>query len=147
MNIKKTFLGIALLLITTCFAQSSATEINTKEGIRFITNTINYPITGTYLFKGAEPTVELNGNGTGFYQLHEQPKRAIIWGLECSKEGELRYTKGYDSAEYWLYYKYTSIVENEENEWNKVELSIHFNSMKMFINGERVKSYNTKTEK
>ncbi len=145
MKLKKVFLLVLVLFSITVFSQ---TEINTKEGVRYITTSIEYPVSGTYFFKGAEPIAELNGNGTGFYQQHDEPKKAMIWGLECSKDGELKFTKGYDSIEYILYYKFTSGTSSEtEEEWNKVEFSIHLNSMKMFINGERMKTFTPKTEK
>lgn len=146
MKLKKVLLLVILFFTVNVFSQNSATEINTKDGVHYITTSIDYPVTGTYFFKGAEPIVELNSNGTGFYQQHEEPKKTMIWGLECSKEGVLKFTKGFDSIEYILYYKYTSSSETEE-EWNKVEFSIHLNSMKMFINGERMKTYTPKAEK
>jgi hypothetical protein len=66
------------------FAQ---TKIEAQDGIHYITTDIDYPVTGTYLFKGAEPVVELNASGSGFYQRHEQPKKAITWGIECDETG------------------------------------------------------------
>jgi len=95
---------VILLFIVKSFAQS--TKIETNRGIHFITNTIDYPITGTYTFKGTEPVVELNDGGVGFYQLHEQPKRAMIWGMECNEAGKPMFTKGFDNAAYTLWYQY-----------------------------------------
>ena len=142
MKVKNGVLLVVLFFSGVVFAQNSATEITTKEGVRYITNSIDYPITGTYTFKGAEPVVELNGGGTGFYQLHDNPKRAMIWGIECTQTGEAKSIKGFDNKEYALYYKFTENSESETEEgWNKVEFTIHFNSNKMFINGERVKSF------
>jgi hypothetical protein len=148
MNVKKVFLFVVLLFTSLGFAQNSASEITTKDGVRYITTSIDYPITGTYTFKGAEPVVELNGGGTGFYQQHDSPKRAMIWGIECTQTGEPKFVKGYDNKEYSLYYKFTASMESEtEEEWNKVEFTIHFNSGKMFINGERMKSFTATEEK
>ena len=142
MKLKK-LLSIALLLfVMNSFAQGSATEITTKKGIRYITNTIDYPITGTYLFQGIEPIVELNANGTGIYQLHELPKRAMIWGIECNQAGEPKFLKGFDNAAYTLWYQYTTSSEDDSDlDWKDVEFSIHFNTLKMFIQGERVKEF------
>lgn len=153
MKLKKVLIIAIMLVSVNSFAQSAVTkrvitDIEANDGNHYITNQINYPVAGTYFFKGGEPIVELNDNGTGFYQLHEQPKRPIIWGFECSMTGEPIFTKGYDSAEYILYYQFTSGSDSEtEEEWNKVEFSIHLNSMKMFINGERMKTYTAKVEK
>jgi hypothetical protein len=148
MKLIKLFSVVVLFFVMNSFAQNSATEIKTKDGIRYLTTSIDYPITGTYLFNGAEPIVELNAGGTGFYQVHDQPKRAMTWGIECNETGEPKFIKGFDNAEYYLYYKYSDTSTSElEEDWNKVEFSIHFNSMKMFVQGERVKSFIGKEEK
>jgi hypothetical protein len=147
MKLNKVVFIIAFFFANNIFAQNSATEIETRDGIHFITNTINYPITGVYTFQDAEPIVDLNANGTGIYQLHEQPKREMIWGIECNENGEPIFKKGYDSAEYTLYFKYTSLENEGDKDWKKVEFSIHFNSLKMYINGERAKSFVYNEEK
>jgi len=136
---------VILLFIVKSFAQS--TKIETNRGIHYITNDIKYPITGTYTFKGTEPVVELNDGGAGFYQLHEQPKRAIIWGMECNEAGKPLFIKGFDNAAYTLWYQYTNPESDDETNWNAVEFTIHFNTLKMFIKGERSKNYNEPTEK
>ena len=142
MKIKYVLSMILLLIGISSFAQNSVTEIETQKGIRFITNTIGYSITGTYFFKGNEPIVELNGNGTGFYQLHEQLKRPMKWGIECDAAGVPKFVKGFDSAEYTLWYRYTDADED----WKMVEFSIHFNKMKLFIQGERSKDFDDKIQ-
>ena len=137
---------VILLFVGKSFSQS--TKIETNRGIHYITNTIDYPITGTYTFKGTEPVVELNKGGVGFYQLHEQPKRAIIWGMECDEAGKPLFIKGFDSAAYTLWYQYTTKLDSDdETNWTAVEFTIHFNTLKMFIKGERSKDYNEPTEK
>ena len=138
---KRKLLLVTVLFVVNCFAQS--TKIEAKDGIHYITNTIDYPITGTYLFQGTEPVVELNAGGAGFYQLHEQPKRAMTWGMECDEVGAPMFKKGYDSAAYTLWYQYTTKSESGDDDriWNAVEFTIHFNTLKMFIQGERSKDY------
>ena len=136
---------VILLFVGKSFSQS--TKIETNRGIHFITNTIEYPITGTYTFKGTEPVVELNDGGVGYYQLHEQPKRAIIWGMECDEAGEPLFIKGFDNAAYTLWYQYTTRLDSDdETNWTAVEFTIHFNTLKMFIKGERSKDYNEPKE-
>ncbi|WP_396147871.1 hypothetical protein [Flavobacterium sp.] len=143
MKVKKIVLGIFLFVIGSSFAQNSVTEINTKNGITYLTTDINYSVTGVYQYKGKEPIVELNVDGSGFYQTEGEQKKAINWGFECSKDGVPKFVKGFDSIEYVFYYKYIYSDEND-SEWKKVEFSIHLNSMKMFINGERVKIFTPK---
>lgn len=140
--------SILLLLSSTilCFqqmvAQGKAYEINTKSGIHYLVDNIDYPVTGTYLFEGGEPKVELYSGGAGYYQLHEQPTRAVRWGFECSSSGEPKFIKGFNSAAYTLWYQYTNPTEADgENDWKAVEFTIHFNTQKMYIQGERMKSY------
>jgi hypothetical protein len=137
---------VVLLFFVKSFAQS--TKIETNRGIHYITNDIHYPITGTYTLKGTEPVVELNASGAGFYQLDERPKRAMIWGMECDEAGEPIFIKGFDSAAYTLWYQYTTKLDSDdEMNWTAVEFTIHFNTLKMFIKGERSKNYNEPTEK
>lgn len=139
---KRKLLLVTVLFVVNCFAQS--TKIETKDGIHYITNSIEYQITGTYLFQGAEPVVELNAGGAGFYQLHELPKRAMIWGIECDEAGAPKFIKGFDSAAYTLWYQYTTKSESDNEDdriWTAVEFTIHFNTLKMFIQGERSKDF------
>lgn len=145
---KKNLLIVFLIFGINTFAQSSVTEIKVKDEIHFITNTVDFPITGTYLFEGTtEPIVELNTNGSGFYQLYEQLKRPIIWGIECNETGEPKFNKGFDNAAYKLWFQYTTKEESDtDNEWKCVEFTIHFNTQKMYIQGERVKNYSETLE-
>ncbi|MGV9004685.1 hypothetical protein [Flavobacterium sp.] len=145
MTLQKWLFTLVLVLTTASYAQNSITEITTAKGLQYLTTTIDYPILGTYLFNDGEPVVELNGDGTGVYQLHDQPKRIIIWGMECFKEGTPVYKKGFDNRKYYLFYKYTTSLDGvTDEEWNKVEFTIHLNSGKIFINGERAKSFTPK---
>lgn len=147
----KSALPLAFLLTFFAFAVSAQTKIETKKGIRYITTDINYPITGTYLFKGAEPVVELNADGSGFYQLHDQPKRACNWGIECDQGGAPTMKKGFDNAAYTLWYRFTYDPgdggDDGEWVWQPVEFTIHFRSQKMFIAGERCKTYGGEAER
>ena len=146
MNLNK----IITILIVTCSISSNAqkneiTTIEAPDGIHYLTNAIGQPIFGTYLFDGAEPIVELAENGTGFYQLHDQLKRPIIWGLECSERGIPISNKGFDNEEYKFWYQYTDT--ESDGQWNLVEFTIHFKSMKMYIQGERLKVYSDEPKK
>lgn len=144
----RSFLLIAFMVVTSFSFAQKVTEIETEDGKHFITTTCEYPIYGTYQFKGAEPIIELNSGGTGQYQQHDALKRPMIWGLECSESGELKATKGYDNVKYILYYKYTTPVAGEpEESWIRIEMTVHLNSGKIFINGERMKLFSAKEEK
>ena len=143
MKLKKILLLILLAFAFHGFGQNSVTEINTKLGVKYLTKSLKYPIMGTYKFEGTEPIVTLNANGTGMYQLHDEPVRPIQWGIECSKEGESKFIKGFDSAAYTLLYEYTDGVERDTPvAWKSVELSVHFNKKKIYIQGEPVKDFN-----
>ena len=138
MKSRNLLLVTLLLFVVNSFAQ---TKIEAKDGMHYITNSIDYPITGTYLFQGTEPVVELNAGGSGFYQLHDQLKRAVNWGIECDEAGGPKFIKGFDSAAYTLWYQYTSPESDDDKDWTSVEFTIHFNTLKMFIQGERSKDY------
>jgi hypothetical protein len=133
------FLIVALVLLATASYAQKAEKITAKGGIHYITTSIDYPITGTYLFSGeAEPIVQLNPDGTGIFQLHDLSKTNIDWGMECFENGTPKYQKGFNYAVYSLWYK-----NREENdaEWTYAHFSIHFQKKKMFISGERSKDY------
>ena len=132
---------LCLWLLGLAACSPAQTKIEAQDGIHYITTDIDYPITGTYLFKGTEPVVELNSTGTGFYQRHEQPKKAITWGIECDESGKPIFKKGFDNAAYTLWYLYTNPETEDEKYWKVTSFTIHFTSLKMFIQGERSKSY------
>jgi|SRR5690606_27098698 hypothetical protein len=142
-------LFVALLVTGLTFAQD-VRKIETWDGIRYITSNCEYPITGTYHYRGAEPIVELNSGGNGYYQLHEQVKRPVIWGIECDESGVPSFTKGFDNGKYTLWYQYTTRTELDDDDdmgWKPVGLTVHFNSKKIFIQGERSKTYGGEAER
>ncbi|MEO5777814.1 MAG: hypothetical protein ABIQ27_12990 [Flavobacterium sp.] len=152
MKVKKLVFVALLLFSVKSFAQIWD-KIETKDGIHYITSNLEYikfPLLGTYLFQGKEPVVELNQYGAGFYQLHEQLKRPVNWGIECDVYGSLLYKKGFDNSKYTLWYQYTAKSEDDTEEdmnWKPVDFTIHFNTLKMFIQGERSKDYKEIPEK
>lgn len=133
------FLIAALVLFTIDSYAQKVEKITANGGVHYITTTIDYPITGTYLFSGeAEPIVQLNPDGTGIFQLHDLSKTNIDWGMECFENGTAKYQKGFNYAVYSLWYKNKG--ENEA-QWTYAHFSIHFQKKKMFISGERSKDY------
>lgn len=136
---------LALMLFATIsYAQNNIDKISAKDGIHYLTTTIDYPITGTYLFEGAaEPIVQLNPDGTGIFQLDDLSKTTMIWGMECFENGTPKYQKGFNYAVYTLWYKSKeTTMESETNEdWINAHFSIHFEKKKMFILGDRSKDY------
>ncbi|KVV14058.1 hypothetical protein ACRASX_00615 [Flavobacterium sp. TMP13] len=137
MTLRKLLFSLLILVATSTFAQIKVDQIEVNNKTRFITTVIGYPISGTYLFNNKkEPVIQLNENGSGIFQLHDKPQTAMTWGIECSNIGIPHITEGFNSAVYPLWYK-----NDGEDNWNEVQYSIHFSKMKMFILGERVKSY------
>jgi len=133
-----------ILLTTNSYAQNKIDEITAKDGIHYITTTIDYPITGIYLFEGlTEPIVQLNPDGTGIFQLDDLSKTDMVWGMECLEDGTPKYQKGFNYAVYTLWYKNKETsTESESNEgWINAHFSIHFEKKKMFILGDRSKEY------
>ncbi|OCB75517.1 hypothetical protein [Flavobacterium crassostreae] len=144
MQLKKIMLFLILAATPNLFSQVIVTPIEVKNKTHYITTTIGYPVSGTYLFEGESgPIVSLNDNGSGIYQLHNQPEKRMVWGIECSQKGIPKFREGFDSAVYTLWYKTDAAESQTEQivEWNEVQFSIHFKKKKMFISGEREKSY------
>jgi hypothetical protein len=142
-DLKISFLSL-MLFATSSYAQKNIDKITAKNGIHYITTTVDYPITGTYLFEGAaEPIVQLNPDGTGIFQLDDLSKTTMVWGMECFEDGTPKYQKGFNYAVYTLWYKNKDAnTESEQNEtWTNAHFSIHFEKKKMFILGDRSKVY------
>lgn len=119
------------------YSQIEVKQITYKGNNHFITTTIGYPLAGIFLYdEKTEPIIQLNSDGTGIYQDEDLTKKNIIWGVECSEKGVPIFKEGFNSASYSLWYK-----PNDEENWITVQLSIHYNKKKMFIMGERIKSY------
>jgi hypothetical protein len=133
------FLTIAVLLFVAKSYSQKVEKITANDGIHYITTTIDYPVTGTYLFEGqTAPIVQLNIDGTGIFQLHDLTKKNMNWGLECFENGTPKYQKGFNYAVYSLWYQ--NKAENDAK-WTYAHFSIHFEKKKMFISGERSKDY------
>lgn len=153
MKVKKLLIAVLFLFSVNSFAQKIWTKIEARDGVHYVTNNkefIDFPLWGKYLFQGKEPVVELNEYGDGFYQLHDKLKRPMIWGIECDEKGALIHKKGFDNSKYILWYQYTTKTEEDDEEdlnWKAVEFTIHTNTLKMFIQGERSKDYKEKASK
>ncbi|MFV5692766.1 hypothetical protein ACM55K_12130 [Flavobacterium sp. LT1R49] len=139
-----TLLFFTLLLSVTYSYAQKIEKISTKDGSHYITTTIDYPITGTYLSVGeTEPIVQLNPDGTGIFQLDDLSKTTMVWGMECFEDGTPKYKKGFNYAVYSLWYKNKEANSemDAKEEWTYAHFSIHFQKKKMFIVGERSKDY------
>jgi hypothetical protein len=135
-----------ILSLSHSYAQINISKISAKDGDHYITTKIGYPIIGTYLFEEAEPIIQLNANGTGIFQHEDLVRRSIEWGIECSDAGGPLFKKGFDSATYTMWYKDVN-GKDSNGDWNSVQFSMHFNSKKMFIMGNRCKKFvDTDTE-
>ena len=148
MKVIKLLFLLLILSNTDLHAQLEVTKITQEDKELFITPTLNYPITGTYLFEGkTEPIVELNPNGTGVLQLEDLTKKNILWGIECSEIGVPIFKKGFDSSSYTLWYKNKNGRKTGEQDWIPVHFLIHFKQQKMYIFGDRSKKFILEDEK
>ena len=134
-------------------AQKKVRQITVKDQIHYITNDIEYPITGTYLYLDKTLAVEkqkelalstvLHANGTGTIQNENLEKEKIEWGIECYESGIPILKSGFNSGSYSFWYTKKSNPEGEE--WILDTFSIHSNN-KMYLSGKRVKEFKDKSE-
>lgn len=125
--------------ITSLYSQNATEKIKVNNENHYITTTIGYPITGLYQYEcNAEPTLLLNANGTGVFQLKNLNKNNINWGIEAAENGIPKFEEGFNSAAYTLWYKNSS---DTEEKWTPIQFSIHYEKKKMYILGERCKEY------
>lgn len=130
-------LFIALCLFaTSAYAQSPVTKVTVKDEVYFITTKMNYDILGLYKYESkGEPIVELNKDGTGIFQLHQMPQTPMVWGVECDSKGVAKELKVVWGSVYRLWYK------AKDKEWDIIQLSVHTDEKKIYILGERIKTY------
>ncbi|WJS94352.1 hypothetical protein NYQ10_19910 [Flavobacterium johnsoniae] len=135
--LKLLFLSSLFLTVFQSYSQIKVDQITYKIHDHYITTTIGYPVTGTFMSEGKkEPIVQLNPDGSGIFQFEDLTKENIVWGIECTEEGVPTFKEGFNSATYTFWYR-----DKNKEDWNYTQFSIHFNKKKMFIMGERMKDY------
>jgi hypothetical protein len=129
----------------------------------YLTSDIGYDIIGEYnningsfnhktKTRSNEPIAKLNADGTGLWQNYETSKVSMEWGIECETDGTPKKNESPNGAVYRLWYKikepmvfvnYKGVksYSGEVDKWDIVQFSIHFNDRKMYILGERLKTY------
>lgn len=123
-------------------------EVKIKNETYYLTKEIGYPITGEYLFESKkDPIVQLNPDGTGLFQLHEMSRTPMVWGIECEMDGTPKKIKTDWGFMYNLWYQIkakhqgASWESGEIDAWDVVSFSVHTDESKIYILGERIKSF------
>ena len=123
-------------------------EVKIKNETYYLTKEIGYPITGEYLFESKkDPIVQLNPDGTGLFQLHEMSRTPMVWGIECEINGTPKKIKTDWGFMYNLWYQIkakhqgASWESGEIDAWDVVSFSVHTDESKIYILGERIKSF------
>ena len=129
------FIALCLFATGVC-AQSAVTKVTVKDEVYYLTTKMDYPITGLYKYESkGEPIVQLNEDGTGIFQLHQSPQKDMIWGIESDSKGVPKELKVVWGSVYRLWYK------TKDAEWDIIQLSVHTDERKIYILGERIKTY------
>jgi len=82
MKILKAFLFILFFVTTKSHSQVQVDKIVYKSKEHYITNSLPYHITGTFLPPDKkEPSTVLNEDGTGVIQYDDMTKKKINWGI------------------------------------------------------------------
>ena len=123
-------------------------EVKIKNETYFLTKEIGYAIAGDYLFESkGEPIVKLNADGTGLFQLHQMSQTKMVWGIECEIDGTPKKIDAPWGFMYNLWYqikekhKGKSWESGEIDAWDVVSFSVHTDENKIYILGERIKSF------
>lgn len=123
------------LFVTGSFAQTAVTKVTVKDETYYITTKSDYPITGLYKYESKkDPIVQLNEDGTGIFQLHGMPQNEMKWGIECDSKGVPKELKVVWGSVYRLWYQVAGV-------WDIIQLSVHTDEKKIYILGERIKTY------
>jgi len=109
------------------------------------TKAIPKEITGLYKYeKVKEPIVEINEDGTGYFQVHDVPKYPVEYWIETDEKGEIHKRKSEVNSNYQivLILKYGS---NGQSGWRgdkagtygRIEITMAFTEGYAIILGER----------
>lgn len=116
-------------------------------------NNINGDYNQTTKTNSNEPIAKLNEDGTGLWQNYGTSKVNMEWGFECEMDGTPKKNESPYGAVYRLWYKIKeqlafvnssngkTTLSGDIDKWDIVQFSIHFDEKKMYILGERVKTY------
>ena len=122
--------------------------VKLKNETYYLTKEIGYPITGDYLYESkGDPIVQLNADGTGLFQNHQMSRTPMVWGIECNMDGTPKKIKADWGFMYNLWYqikakhKGPSWESGEIDAWDVVSFSVHTDENKIYILGERIKSF------
>lgn len=136
------FLTIGLFINTNAQTVEKFTiDNNTYYG----TKAIPKEITGLYKYaKVKEPIVEINGDGNGYFQVHDVPKYPVEYWIETDEKGEIHKRKSEVNSNYQvvLILKYGS---NGQSGWrganagtyDRIEVTMAFTEGYAIILGER----------
>jgi hypothetical protein len=158
MKFLKSIFSILLLTTTISNAQNNVTKITVDGDVYYLTTDIGYNLVGKYLNENGsydyktnttstEPITVLNEDGTGLWQNYGTSKGKMIWGVECNKDGSPKKIETDYGAVYILWYmKKEQLIFNGKPEgkvdvWDAVQLSIKFKEGKIYILGERSKTF------
>jgi len=146
MKLSNLLLTLSILAATDVCAQSKVKTITIKNEVYYITTEVGIPVVGLYKYEGKkDPIVQLNADGTGLFQLHGMSQTPMEWGMECTADGTPKKNATDFGAVYLLWYqlkakhKGSSWESGEVGKWDAVQFSIHNDTGKMYILGEREK--------
>ena len=147
-------LSICLIIAVAAFTQNTQAQtgknvqaVTVKNETYYLTKEIGYAITGDYLYEGkGDPIVRLNSDGSGLFQLHGMSRTPMVWGIECEKDGTPMKVKTDWGFMYNLWYqikarhKGPTWESGEVDAWDVVQFSVHTDTGKIYILGERIKN-------
>lgn len=144
---KLPILALVFMLFTVNVLAQKVEKFTIENNTYYGTKAIPAEITGKYLFeKTKEPIVEINKDGTGFFQLHEVKAYPVEYWIETDEKGKIHMRKSETNTNYQvvLILKYGS---NGESGWkgdkvgtfDRIEVTVAYNLGYAIVLGERFK--------
>lgn len=139
---------VCVIMTLGLFVSARAQEVKKftiDENTYYGTKAIPEEITGLYQYqKVKEPIVEINKDGTGYFQVHDVTKYPVEYWIETDEKGSMHKRKSEvnDNYQVVLILKYGS---NGESGWrganagtyNRIEVTMAFTEGYAIILGER----------
>ncbi|WDF46084.1 hypothetical protein PQ459_14385 [Chryseobacterium sp. KACC 21268] len=134
-----------VLLLFTNFLSAQVEKFTVANHIYYGTKAIPAEITGKYLYeKTKEPIVEINADGTGYFQVHDVKAYPVEYWIETDAEGNIQKRKSETNSNYQvvLILKYGSNGESgwkgaNTGKYDRIDVTMAFDQGYAIVVGER----------
>lgn len=133
------------LIAFTALVSGQVEKLTIADHTYYGTKAIPKAITGKYWYENSkEPIVEINGDGTGYFQVHDVPAYPVTYWIETDASGNVQKKKSETSSKYEVVVilKYGSNGESgwkgaKAGKYDRIDVTMAFDQGYAIVMGER----------